>query len=59
MIGDNFIKEIKKYKPLKDVFTSGKNVARYLLDTYFSEVPYTKKRKEWELKKALQDAPIR
>ncbi|TFG03396.1 MAG: transcriptional regulator [Promethearchaeota archaeon] len=55
MIGEKTINEIKKYKPLKDILTNGKNVGRHVLDTYFSEIPYTKKRKEWELKFFLED----
>lgn len=41
--------EIKKYKPLTETIIKTKNIGRYLLDTYFSEIPYTKERKEWEL----------
>ena len=55
MIEESTINEIKKYKPLKDVLTNGKNVGRYILDTYFSETPYTKNRKEWELNFFLED----
>jgi DNA-binding HxlR family transcriptional regulator len=44
------IKEIERYQPLIDLHEKGKKVGRDLLDEYFSEVPYTKERKRWELR---------
>ncbi len=42
---DEITKEIEQYQPLRDIHIKGKDIARHLLDKYFSEVPYTKERK--------------
>ena len=47
---DEMIKEIEQYQPLGDIHKKAKDMGRYLLDKYFSEVPYTRERKKWELK---------
>lgn len=49
MNNDNIINEIEQYQPLGDIHKRAKVIGRYLLDKYFSEVPYTKERKKWEL----------
>ncbi len=46
---DEIIKEIEQYQPLGDIHNKAKDIGRYLLDKYFSEVPYTRERKKWEL----------
>jgi hypothetical protein len=47
---DEITKEIEQYQPLREIFLEGRNIGRYLLDKYFSEIPYSKKQKEWELR---------
>ncbi|MHA1489597.1 MAG: winged helix-turn-helix transcriptional regulator [Promethearchaeota archaeon] len=42
--------ELRRYKPLKESHAQARKVSRFLLDKYFSEIPYTKEKKEWELK---------
>lgn len=46
---DEITKEIEQYKPLKEIHKKGKDIGRHLLDKFFSEIPYTKERKRWEL----------
>ena len=36
------LNEINKYKPLDETLNKAKNVGRHLLNSYFSEIPYTK-----------------
>ena len=43
------INELKNHKPLKNAIQEVRYVSRSLLDRYFSEVPYTKNRRIWEL----------
>ena len=50
MNNNEIIKQIEQYQPLIDIHKNAKDIGRYLLDQYFSEVPYTKERKKWELK---------
>ncbi|MFX1340048.1 MAG: winged helix-turn-helix transcriptional regulator [Promethearchaeota archaeon] len=47
---DEITKEIEQYQPLKEIHKKGKEIGRYLLDKFFSEIPYTKERKRWELR---------
>lgn len=47
---DRIMSEIEQYQPLKELHKKGKDVGRYILNKYFSEVPYTKERKLWELR---------
>jgi len=47
---DEITKEIEQYKPLKELHKKGKDIGRHLLDKFFSEIPYTKERKRWELR---------
>lgn len=49
------LNEINKYKPLDETLNKAKNVGRHLLNSYFSEIPYTKERKEWELNFFYED----
>ena len=50
MKNNKIISEIKQFAPLKETVFKAKTVGRALLDKYFSEVPYTKERKNWELR---------
>jgi len=49
------LNEINKYKPLNETLKKAKNVGRHLLNSYFSEIPYTEERKEWELNFFYED----
>ena len=42
--------ELRRYQPLKESHAQARKVSRFLLDKYFSEIPYTNEKKEWELK---------
>ncbi|MBD3256615.1 MAG: hypothetical protein GF383_16095 [Candidatus Lokiarchaeota archaeon] len=46
---DEIEEKIRKYRPLNETISKACSVGRYLIDTYFSEVPYSKKRKRWEI----------
>lgn len=47
---DEITKEIEQYQPLREILLEGRNIGRYLLDKCFSETPYSKEQKEWELR---------
>ena len=49
------LNEINKFKPLNETLNKARNVGRHLLNSYFSEIPYTKERKEWELNFFYED----
>jgi len=47
---DEITKEIEQYQPLREILLKGRKIGRYLLDKCFSEIPYSKEQKEWELR---------
>ena len=47
---NKIIKELENHEPLKNAIQEARKVSRSLLDRYFSEVPYTKNRRNWELR---------
>ena len=46
---NKIINDLKNYEPLKNTIQEARNVSRFLLDRYFSEVSYSKERRDWEL----------
>ena len=45
---NKIINDLKNYEPLKNTIQEARNVSRFLLDRYFSEVSYSKERRDWE-----------
>ena len=50
MNANDILKEIEQYEPLKELHKKAQKVGRYILEKYFSETPYSKEQKGWELR---------
>ena len=55
---NEIIKELENNESLKNAIQEARKVSRFLLDRYFSEVPYTENQRDWELKFFASDISI-